>query len=101
MHALTDETFTDQTSTGAVLVEFTATWCPPCRMIEPVLAELDRELPAVTFAKIDTDANPTTARDRGVLGLPTLHLYRDGELVAEVVGARPKAQLKTWLEAHL
>ncbi|MEU4802098.1 thioredoxin family protein [Actinosynnema sp. NPDC023587] len=101
MRTLTDDTFTEGVRAGAVLVEFTASWCPPCRMIEPVLAELDRELDAVDFAKIDTDDNPRTARDLGVLGMPTLQLYRDGELVAQLVGARPKAQLMAWLEPHL
>ncbi|CCH35091.1 thioredoxin family protein [Actinosynnema sp. NPDC047251] len=101
MRTLTDETFTEGVRSGAVLVEFTASWCPPCRMIEPVLAELDRELAAVDFAKIDTDANPRTARDLGVMGMPTLQLYQDGELRAQIVGARPKQQLLAWLEAHL
>ncbi|RKT57701.1 thioredoxin family protein [Saccharothrix australiensis] len=101
MHALTDDTFAEGIRDGAVLVEFTASWCPPCRMIEPVLAELDDELADVRFAKIDTDANPRTARDRGVMGMPTLQLYRDGELVAQLVGARPKQQLMSWLEPHL
>ena len=101
MRTLTDETVAEGIGEGAVLVEFTAAWCPPCRMIEPVLAELDRELPAVSFAKIDTDANPRTARDLGVMGMPTLQLYRDGSLVAQLVGARPKAQLLKWMEPHL
>ncbi len=101
MHTLTDETFAEGTRQKTVLVEFTASWCPPCRMIEPVLAELDRELDQVAFAKIDTDANPRTARDLGVMGMPTLQLYRDGELVAQIVGARPKQQLLAWLEPHL
>ncbi|GAA1351195.1 thioredoxin family protein [Saccharothrix algeriensis] len=101
MQALTDDTFEQGTREGAVLVEFTASWCPPCRMIEPVLAELDRELGAVRFAQVDTDANPRTTRDLGVRGMPTLQLYRDGELVAQIVGARPKHQLLAWLEPHL
>ncbi|MBB5954910.1 thioredoxin 1 [Saccharothrix tamanrassetensis] len=101
MQTLTDDTFTEETREGAVLVEFTASWCPPCRMIEPVLAELDRELGSVRFAKIDTDANPRTARDLGVMGMPTLQLYQDGTLVAQIVGARPKQQLLAWLEPHL
>jgi thioredoxin 1 len=101
MRALTDRTFTEEVREGTVLVEFTASWCPPCRMIEPVLKEIDAELPGLTVAQIDTDANPTTARDLGVMGMPTLHLYRDGELVAQLVGARPKMQLMAWLEPHL
>ncbi|GAA0237379.1 thioredoxin [Saccharothrix mutabilis subsp. mutabilis] len=101
MRTLTDETFAEAITGDAVLVEFTAAWCPPCRMIEPVLAELDAELESVSFAKIDTDAHPRTARDLGIMGMPTLQLYRGGELVAQLVGARPKAQLLKWLEPHL
>ncbi|MFI9814820.1 thioredoxin family protein [Saccharothrix variisporea] len=101
MRTLTDETFGEAVAGDTVLVEFTASWCPPCRMIEPVLAELDAELESVTFAKIDTDENPRTARDLGVMGMPTLQLYRDGALVAQLVGARPKAQLLKWLEPHI
>ncbi|MFT7836469.1 thioredoxin domain-containing protein [Saccharothrix sp. BKS2] len=101
MRALTDETFTEAVSTGTVLVEFRADWCPPCRMLEPVLAEIDRELDGLVVAALDTDANPRTARDQRIMSAPTLQLYKDGELVAEAVGARPKMQLMAWLEPHL
>lgn len=102
MRTLTDETFAEVVGgEPSVLVEFRADWCGPCRMIEPVLAELDRELPQLTVAKIDTDASPRTARDQRIMSAPTLQLYRGGELVAQLVGARPKAQLMAWLEPHL
>ncbi|MEU5691278.1 thioredoxin family protein [Actinosynnema sp. NPDC020468] len=102
MRTLTDETFREGVRDGGtVLVEFWATWCPPCRMIEPVLEEIDREVDGLTVYKIDTDANPLTTRDQRVMANPTLQVWRDGELVAEAVGARPKAQLLAWLEPHL
>jgi thioredoxin 1 len=102
LRTLTDETFADVVGGGTVLVEFSAVWCGPCRMIEPVLEQIAEEQGgALTVAKIDIDANPRTARDLGVMAAPTLHLYKGGELVAQAVGARPKAHLMAWLEPHL
>jgi len=98
---LTDDDFTEATRTGTVLVEFGADWCGPCRMLEPVLDELDRERDDLTVVKVDTDASPRTARDQRIMSAPTLQLYRDGELVAQTVGARPKIHLMAWLEPHL
>lgn len=85
-----------------VLVEFTATWCPPCRMIAPVLAELASELAGrVEIVALDVDESPRTAAAAGVLGMPTLALYRGGEVVAQVTGARPKAAIRAFLEPHI
>jgi thioredoxin 1 len=85
-----------------VLLDFTAEWCPPCRMIEPVLQELSAELAGrLVVARLDVDANPATARDAGVLGMPTLNLYVGGRVVTQVVGARPKAALMRTIADHL
>lgn len=84
------------------LVEFTASWCPPCRVIEPVLAQIaDEESERLSVLAIDADANPRTAARYGVLGLPTLMLVVDGEVVAQIVGARPRAAIMRELEPHL
>ncbi|WP_232663843.1 thioredoxin family protein [Pseudonocardia sp. TRM90224] len=85
-----------------VLLDFTAEWCPPCRMITPVLREIAVEQAGrLVVAQIDADTNPETMRASGVLGLPTMNLYRGGVVVAQVVGARPKAALMKAVEAHL
>ncbi|OZM77691.1 co-chaperone YbbN [Pseudonocardia sp. MH-G8] len=85
-----------------VLLDFTADWCPPCKMIKPVLRELAEELAGrLVVAELDVDANPATARDAGVLGMPTLSLYVGGRVVTQVVGARPKASLLRALDEHL
>jgi thioredoxin 1 len=85
-----------------VLVDFTADWCPPCKMIKPVLAELAAELAGrMVVAELDVDVNPRTAQAAGVLGMPTLNLYVHGQVVTQVVGARPKAALMRAIAEHL
>ena len=85
-----------------VLVDFWADWCGPCKMIAPALEEISDELAdSVTIAKMDIRENPDTPGSLGVQGIPYLALYKGGEKVAEMTGARPKSQLKEWLEGEL
>lgn len=101
---VTDETFAG-TVLGAgrpVVVDFWADWCAPCRAISRSLAALADELgDRLTVAALDTDENPRTTRAYGVMSLPTLLVFRGGEVVASIVGARPKARLREALVAHL
>ena len=77
-----------------VLVDFWAPWCGPCKMIAPVLEELAGEKAGeLTVAKLDVDANPETARNFNVVSIPTLILFKDGEPVKRIVGAKGKAAL--------
>lgn len=85
-----------------VLVDFWADWCGPCKMIAPALEEISDELAdRVTIAKMDIMDNPDTPGSLGVQGIPYLALYKGGQKVAEITGARPKSQLKAWLEGEL
>jgi thioredoxin 1 len=85
-----------------VLVDFWAEWCGPCKMIGPSLEEISDELgDKVSIVKINIDDNPEAPSKYGVRGIPTMILFKDGEKVAEKVGAAPKGQLKSWLEGAL
>ena len=85
-----------------VLVDFWATWCGPCRMVAPVVEELAQEYEGkIRFAKLDVDQNPKTASKYGIMSIPTLIIFKNGEPVSHVVGFRPKAELKRELDAAL
>lgn len=93
---VTDASFADDvlTSDKAVLVDFWATWCGPCKMVAPVLEEIASEHgDKITVAKLDIDENPGTARDYQVMSIPTLILFKGGKPVKQIVGAKPKAAL--------
>jgi thioredoxin 1 len=85
-----------------VLVDFWATWCAPCRMVAPVVEELAKEYEGkVTFAKVDVDHNAKTAGRYGIRSIPSLILFKKGEPISNIVGFRPKAELKKSLDAAL
>jgi thioredoxin 1 len=85
-----------------VLVDFWAEWCGPCKMIAPALEEMAKEKgDKLTIAKVNIDENPSTPSKYGVRGIPTLILFKDGEVAATKVGAVPKGQLNDWLEQVL
>ncbi len=85
-----------------VLVDFWAEWCGPCKTIAPALEEIAKELgDRVTVVKINIDENPQTPTKFGVRGIPTLMLFKDGEVAATKVGALPRKQLQDWLEENV
>ena len=94
--AVTDESFSDDVlaSTTPVLVDFWAAWCGPCRMVTPVLEEIAAEKAGeLRVVKLDVDANPNTPRDFQVTSIPTLILFKNGEVVKRIVGAKGKSAL--------
>ena len=83
-----------------VLVDFWAEWCGPCKMIAPVLEEIAADMgEKVTVAKINIDDNPDTPSKYGVRGIPTLMIFKDGEVASTKVGALPKSQIMQWVES--
>ena len=101
---LTDSTFDETVSSSAtpVLVDFWAEWCGPCKMIAPILEEISKDQAGrVTIAKINVDDNPDIARRFDVMSIPTLLLFKDGELAHRMVGAKGKNQLLNEIDPHL
>ena len=102
--AVTDATFVSEVlqSETPVLVDFWAEWCGPCLRVAPVLEEIANELgDKVKIVKLDIDANPNTARDYRVMSVPTLTVFKGGQPVQSVAGARPKGDLMRLIESAL
>ncbi len=103
-YEVTDANFADEVikSDTPVLVDFWAPWCGPCRMVAPVVDELSEEYDGkVKFVKLNTDDNVRTASQFGIRSIPTLLVFKGGEVAGQIVGFRPKSDLKKRLDAVL
>ena len=87
-------------SNNLVLVDFWAPWCGPCRAVAPVLEEIASENSNVVIAKMNTDENPNTASQHGIMSIPTMMIFKNGELVDRLVGALPKPAIMEKLQPH-
>ena len=87
---------------GPVLVDFWATWCAPCRMVAPHLEKLSEELKGqVRIGKLDVDENPATATKYGIMSIPTLMLFKDGEVAEQMRGAQSRDAISAMIRRHL
>lgn len=100
----TDPLFEEEVlkSQQPVMVDFWAEWCAPCKMIAPILDELAAQYQdKLTIAKMNIDDNQTTPQTYGVRGIPTLILFKDGDVLATKVGASSKSQLEAFIDSHI
>lgn len=104
IHYVTDATFDAEVTQAAlpVLVDYWAEWCGPCRMIAPILDEISKEYQGrLTVAKLNVDENQQTPQKFGVRGIPTLMLFKNGNIEATKVGALSKSQLTAFIDSHI
>jgi thioredoxin 1 len=109
--SLSEGDFQTEVSEGFVVVDFWAEWCGPCLAFAPVFEEVASEMAnekasaeergTVKFAKLNVDENPSVAQKYGIMSIPTIVLFKDGEEVARQMGAMPKPMFKGWLESNL
>ncbi len=96
---VTKDSFQDEVinSSKPVLLDFWASWCGPCRMVAPVLDEIAQERSDIKVCKVNVDEQPELAKQFGIMSIPTLMVFKDGKLVNQAMGARPKNQILAML----
>ena len=98
----TDSNFEESIASGVTVVDFWAEWCGPCKMIAPIIEELSKEYDGqATFAKLNVDHNPEISMKYNIRSIPTILVFKDGEVIDKVVGAVPKAKLEERVKAHV
>jgi len=101
MISLTDQNFEQivKEKNKPVLVDFFAEWCPPCKMLSPILEKLEKEYEEkIIFAKVNVDTSPQTAQKFSIDSIPVVILFKKGELAGTFIGLRSEEEIKTWLE---
>lgn len=99
---VTDADFTEvvEKSDELVLVDFWASWCGPCKMLGPIYEEVSNEVEGVTFTKLNVDENPNSASRYRVGSIPTVLAFKDGHVVDTMIGFKPKAEVKSFVERN-
>jgi len=98
---VTDANFRVFVKDGVVAVDCFAEWCPPCKMLAPVIEKLSEELTEIKFGKLNTDENPDTTEEYAIRSIPNILIFKDGKLIDQIVGFYPEAALKKKLVGYL
>jgi thioredoxin 1 len=100
---VTDASFTDDVlmSDKTVVVDFWAEWCGPCKLVAPILEEIASQNDGIVIAKLNVDENPQTSASYGITSIPTMNIYKGGQVVKTIIGAKPKAALLADLAPYL
>ena len=85
---------------GLVIVDFWAEWCGPCKMLEPIYDKLEKEMTDVKFCKVNVDENPEIAGDFGIMSIPTMIIFKDGQPVDQAIGALPEPMMRDFLNRN-
>lgn len=101
MKEINNNNFNDETKEGIVLVDVWANWCGPCKMLTPVLEQLSGEMKEVKFFKVNVDENGELAQQFRIASIPTVMIFKDGEVVDKMMGFRPKNQVEEFLKKHI
>ena len=97
MKIIKSEEFENQTKKGVTVIDFFATWCGPCRMLAPILEQVAEEVKDCEVYKVDVDEAPKVARSYGIMSVPTMILFENGEEKDRIVGLRQKSQILSFL----
>jgi thioredoxin 1 len=99
---LTTENFSDRIASGVVLVDIWATWCGPCKMLSPIIDEVGAHFgESVLVGKLDADANGDLVKELGIRNIPTVLIYKNGEVVDRFVGVKTKSEIVSMVESHI
>ncbi len=93
-----ESNFNEMTGKGLVLVDFFATWCGPCKMLGPVLEDMANDRDSIDIVKVDIDESMNLARQYGIMSVPTLVLFKDGQVVAQTSGFQPKESIQQFID---
>lgn len=101
MKIVNEKEFDEITKQGVTLVDFFANWCGPCKMLSPILEDLDNEYPDVTFVKVDCDNEMGLAERYGIMSIPAIFILKDGQVIGNTGGYMPKDAMKKFIDNTL
>jgi thioredoxin 1 len=98
---LDNRNFNEEIKDNLTLVDFYATWCGPCRMMHPVIEDISKSYPDLKILKVDVDKEENVAREYGIMSIPTIILFKNGNIVEKNVGYTPKEVLDSWIKNNI